>query len=137
MDNLTWVTLPAEIGSLRSASAFLRQGATCAGMSEEVCGKLDLIVEELVVNIALYAFPNGTPGTFDIGYSVAEPGRLFVQICDEGGEFNPFDSDPPDFTRGLADRPVGGLGIYLVKTIGESMKYERDRDRNVISFHIR
>ncbi len=134
MESLTWLTLPAELSSLHPACRFLRQGAAIAQFSEEDCAKLDLVIEELVVNIARYAYRDGERGTLDLGYSVAGPGQLFVQIRDAGIAFNPFSSDPPDFGRGLADRPIGGLGIFLVKSIAESIGYAREGDRNILSF---
>jgi len=137
MDNLTWLTLPAELASLQPATEFLRQGAVAACMSGEDCAKLDLVVEELVVNIARYGYTDGIEGQVHLGYHVGEPGLLTVQICDSGVEFNPFHADPPDFGRGLSDRPIGGLGIFLVQSIAESIGYERKEDRNVISFRMR
>ena len=53
----TWLTLPADVSSLQPFTDFVRQGARAAGMPESELGKLDLVVEEIVINIARYAYP--------------------------------------------------------------------------------
>ncbi len=130
---LTWLTLPAELASVEPFTEFVRAGARLAAIAESDAAKLDLIIEELVVNVARYAYPNGR-GMTRVGYAIAGPGSIFVQVCDEGPDYNPLDREPPDFTLGLADRPIGGLGIYLIKGLVGSLKYARDGDRNVLSF---
>jgi anti-sigma regulatory factor (Ser/Thr protein kinase) len=105
-----------------------------AGLTPADIDKLDLVLEELFTNVARYAYAEREAGDVEVGYIVQGPGRLLVRISDAGRKFNPLASDPPDFSRGLADRPVGGLGIFLVKSIAESITYERDGDRNTVSF---
>jgi anti-sigma regulatory factor (Ser/Thr protein kinase) len=133
---MTRLSLPAVLESLKPACSFIREGAQQASLSEDDCGKLDLVVEELVVNVARYGYPDGNQGAVDLRYDVLEPGRLIVEICDSGVAFNPLDSNPPDFSRGLAERPVGGLGIFLVQSIAESISYSRVDGQNIISFRI-
>ena len=43
-------------------------------------------------------------------------------------------ADPPDLSRGLADRPIGGLGVFLVRSMVDSIAYRREGDRNILSF---
>lgn len=127
------LTLPAEIASLQDVRAFIRSGAEASKLAPLEMERLDLILEELFVNVARYAYAPGH-GEVEIGYSVEGPGCLAVQISDSGREFNPLASDPPDFSRGIADRPLGGMGIHLVKVIARSIAYERRGGRNTLSF---
>jgi anti-sigma regulatory factor (Ser/Thr protein kinase) len=131
---LTWLTLPAELASLAPFTEFVRAGSRLAAIAESDAAKLDLIIEELVVNVARYAYPDGQSGMTAVGYAVDGPGTIFVRVSDEGAEYNPLERDPPDFTRGLADREIGGLGIYLIKELVGSLEYARDGGRNVLSF---
>ena len=64
----------------------------------------------------------------------AGPRKLHVEIADFGRVFNPLEADPPDLSRGLADRPIGGLGVFLVRSMVDSIAYRRDADRNILSF---
>src|SRR3954447_14897282 len=136
-DDLKWLTLQADLASLPEFTGFLRAGGKAAGLSETDLGRLDLILEELLVNIARYAYPEGVAGWSDVGYAIHAPGEIFVRVCDSGAEYNPLDKDPPDFTRGLADRPVGGLGLFLIKSYADSLSYTRESGRNILSFVFR
>ena len=124
---------PAEVGRLRDFCAYVRRGAEASELMPDELDKLDLVLEELFMNVARYAY---TPaqGDVEVGYAREAPGRLAVEISDSGRAFNPLASDPPDFSRGLADRPLGGMGIFLVKTIADSIRYQRDGDFNRLSF---
>jgi anti-sigma regulatory factor (Ser/Thr protein kinase) len=127
------LTLPAQIEYLETLRAFVRRGADATDLTPEEADKLDLVLEELFVNIARHAY---TPeqGHVEVGYAVEAPGRLFVEISDTGRAFNPLSSGMPDFSVGLAERPLGGMGIFLARAITHSIRYERDGNRNTISF---
>ncbi|MBV8895407.1 MAG: ATP-binding protein [Acidobacteriaceae bacterium] len=127
-------TFPAQTAQLASCFDFVHAGANAAKLDGEDINKLDLVLEELFTNLARYAYEQPDSGDVEVAYKVEAPGRMLVQISDSGRDFNPLASDPPDFSRGLADRPVGGLGIFLVKSIAESISYERNAGRNTISF---
>jgi serine/threonine-protein kinase RsbW len=131
--DMVLLTLPARITSLKDCCAFVRSGAEASHLAPQEMEKLDLVLEELFVNIARYAYAP-EQGEVEVGYMVEAPGRLAVQMSDTGREFNPLASDPPDFSRGLADRPLGGMGIHLVKIIADSICYHRSGGRNMLSF---
>ena len=125
--------LPASAGSISALSEFVRGGAVAAGIAESEFAKLDLILEEILVNVARYAY---TPeaGAVEVAYAQAGGRKLQVEIADFGRVFNPLEADPPDLSRGLADRPIGGLGVFLVRSMVDSITYRRDGDRNILSF---
>jgi serine/threonine-protein kinase RsbW len=125
--------LPASAGSISAFSEFLRSGAVAAGIAENEMVKLDLVLEEILINVARYAY---TPemGAVEVAYAQAGPCKLHVEIADYGRIFNPLTADPPDLSRGLADRPIGGLGVFLVKRMVDSIAYRREGDQNILSF---
>jgi serine/threonine-protein kinase RsbW len=126
------LTIPAHVSRLTEFCAFVRQGAEAAGLSDAQKDQLDLILEELFMNIARHAYAPGE-GEVEVGY-VADPGRLQVRISDAGHGFNPLAADPPDFSVPLADRPIGGMGIFLVRTLAGSLQYQREGGHNLVSF---
>jgi serine/threonine-protein kinase RsbW len=126
------LTLPARVESVRAFHKFVRVGAEAVGMESDDMDKLDLVLEEILVNIARYAYDGGV-GEIEVAYSVAA-GSLLVEITDSGRSFNPLEAAPPDLTLGLADRPVGGLGVLLVKQIVAALSYRREADQNTLSF---
>lgn len=98
--------------------------------------ELDLLIEEILVNICRYSYPEGAPGSVVLTYSIPEPGELAVEVGDQGVEFDPLNASPPDLTLNLAERPVGGLGIWLVKSFAGSLTYRREQGWNRLTFAI-
>ena len=133
-DSMVCRTFPAQTAHLNSCFEFVHAGARAAKFDAEDINKLDLVLEELFTNVARYAYEQPESGDVEVAYKVEAPGRMLVEISDSGRDFNPLASDPPDFSRGLADRALGGLGIFLVKSIAESISYQRNAGRNTISF---
>jgi serine/threonine-protein kinase RsbW len=130
---MTRLTIPAEVDALKELSAFVRSGAEAAGLPVDDLDRLDLVLEEVFMNIARHAYASGT-GDVEVGYQAEGPGRLLVEIWDAGKEFNPLAADPPDFGLPLAERPLGGMGIFLVRSMAGGLRYERVGGRNRLSF---
>lgn len=126
----------ADTTSLRTAMEFVRTGAQEASLPEARIGQLDLLIEEIFMNVCFYAYPDGRQGVVTLTYSVPAPGELSVEVADQGAEFNPLAAAPPDLTLNLESRPIGGLGISLVKALAPSITYRRDRDWNRLTFGI-
>jgi serine/threonine-protein kinase RsbW len=126
------LTLPARVESVRVFHQFVRDGAEAAGLQPADIDKLDLVLEEILVNIARYAYEAGS-GEVDVAYST-QAGSLLVEVTDRGRSFNPLEAAPPDLALGLADRPLGGLGVLLVKQIVGSLSYRREEGQNTLSF---
>ncbi len=97
------------------------------GIDEEAAKSLNLAAEEWVANVINYAYPKGTRGHVEMTAEIA--GRLLTLVIkDHGIPFDPTKHEDVDVEAELGDRPIGGLGIYLVKTIMDSMAYERTPD---------
>jgi anti-sigma regulatory factor (Ser/Thr protein kinase) len=107
-----------------------------ANLPESRMHELDLLIEEILANICRYSYPEDAPGPVIVTYSIPEPGELAVEVSDQGVEFDPLRVSPPDLTLDLAQRPVGGLGIWLVKSFSKSLTYRRDKGWNRLTFAI-
>ncbi len=123
--------LAAEEGGLARATAFLRTGGAAAGLAEGRLGELDLVLEELFVNVARYS----GAGAVEIRYTVG-PGVLEAEIADDGQAFDPLTRAEPELDLPLEKRPVGGLGIFLVRQMTRTLTYERDAEWNRVRFTI-
>ena len=93
---------------------------------------LNLALEEAVTNVIMYAYPEGTDGLVDIEAIIREESLSFV-ITDSGRHFDPTAKPEADITLSAEDRPIGGLGIYLVKNIMDTVTYERKDGKNILS----
>jgi|SRR5215469_9660744 len=128
------LTVTAKPSSLGAVTEFVRQGALQANLPDDRIGALDLLVDELIMNVCTHAYPDDRPGDVMVTYSVPAPGELSVEVADRGIEFNPLTADPPDLTLRLEARPIGGLGIHLVKTLAQSLAYRREQGWNRLTF---
>ena len=94
--------------------------------------QLNLAMEEAVVNVMNYAYPTGTKGDINIE-AVANDERLRFVIIDSGTPFDPTAKEATNVNLALEDRPIGGLGIHLVRQIMDSINYERIDGKNVLT----
>ena len=119
-----------------------RQISLLSSFVKDVFGRLDidpkqakeirLGVEEAVVNVIDYAYPAGTEGEITIHVSSDGREMKFV-ISDAGIPFDPTEIDKADTTLSVDERPVGGLGIHLVRQLMDSINYERMNGKNVLT----
>jgi anti-sigma regulatory factor (Ser/Thr protein kinase) len=130
------LTLLAQTDSLGTVTHFVREGARRANLPVARLGELDLLVEEIFMNIARHSYPKDLPGPVSVSYSVTGAGELSVEFGDRGVEFNPLSANPPDLTLDLAHRPVGGLGVFLLKAFAHSLSYRREQGWNRLTLGI-
>ena len=87
-----------------------------------------------MVNVISYAYPEGTEGSIDIEVTEHE-GVLTITLIDSGKTFDPTTQGIVDITAGLEDRPIGGLGIHLIRTIMDKLVYERKGGKNILTMN--
>lgn len=92
---------------------------------------LSIVIEELFVNVALYAYPGGS-GQATLKLDLIDKDLLMI-LKDKGIEFNPLLKKDPDITLKAEDREIGGLGIFMVKKTMDEMSYERKDNMNILS----
>ena len=100
-------------------------------------GKLRLeacvALEEVFVNVAHYAYGEGDGEvTLDIGFFEEDRSILF-RMWDTGIPFDPLQKPDPDITLSIAQRQIGGLGIFLVKQIMDSVTYTYENGKNILT----
>ena len=93
--------------------------------------KMLIVVEEVFVNIAHYAYPE-SEGQAVISMCF-EGDDVAITFEDEGVEFDPLQKEDPDITADAEHRDIGGLGIYMTKTVMDSVSYSRVDDKNILT----
>lgn len=107
---------------------------TAFGFDESDMARLNLVMEEAVSNIILYAYPQGEVHDIKITADFDSKTRnLNMVISDEGKEFDPTARGEVDISLPAEERQIGGLGIFLVKSIMDSVEYERKDGRNILT----
>lgn len=132
---MKYLTVPARTESLEDVQAFLEEQLENWACSPKMQMQLALVVEEIFVNIAHYAYPNGE-GDAVIGIQVkGEPPVLTLRFADRGIPFDPLSQPEADITLSAQDRPIGGLGIFLTKKIMDEADYAYADGQNILTLH--
>ena len=126
------ITLRNDVKEVEALGSFVKQVAGQLSLDKSLAGKLRLAVEEAVVNVMEYAYPKGTTGDVNIR-ATSNGRRLKFIITDSGVSFNPTEVAAADTTLSAEERPVGGLGILLVRELMDSINYERIDGKNVLT----
>lgn len=136
--------LPARLENLPRLRELALEAAAAVGLGDEWAGKVDLALEEAVVNIARHAYkaPPGEEGPGDVELScealpgVAGPGLRLV-LSDWGAPFDPLDmpdasleaSLEANLEADLEHRAPGGMGLFLIRSLARA-GYRREDGAN-------
>ncbi|MDL2256275.1 ATP-binding protein [Parabacteroides sp. OttesenSCG-928-K15] len=120
-----------ELDQLRLLHEFIEQSAGLFALDPKMCMQLNLALEEAVTNIILYAYP-GEKGKDILIRVEKKEESLVVTLVDSGIAFDPTAKEAPDTTLALDERPIGGLGIHLVKQLMTEVKYVREGNKNIL-----
>ena len=128
------ITVDAKVENLDNVLSFINERLDKLGCPRAVKMQIDVSAEELFVNVAHYAYAPGT-GTATVRFEYKEdPGRAVITLIDGGKPYDPLAKPDPDVTLSAEERPIGGLGIYMVKKSSDRMEYEYKDGKNVLTF---
>ena len=126
------LNIEAKTENLDKVLAFVDQHLEERGCAVQVQMQIDVAVEELFVNIAQYAYAPGI-GVATIRVELQEdPLMVVITFIDNGIPYNPLAKEDPDITLSAEERPIGGLGIYMVKKSMDEVSYEYKDGQNIL-----
>ena len=97
--------------------------------STDLLFRINLVIEELVLNIIDYGYDDNDH-EIELNFN-SDANSITIDITDEGRAFDPLNDAPePDVNSPLEDRHVGGLGVYLARTMMDELTYRRENSRN-------
>lgn len=135
MEETKELALEATIENLDVVNAFIDELLAPLECSPKKRFQLDLVVEEIFVNIANYAYGDRT-GQVVLRVSLQQaPPKMKLVFMDEGMAYDPLAKDEPDVTLPMEERDIGGLGIFLVKKNVEDIHYERKDGKNILTIY--
>jgi anti-sigma regulatory factor (Ser/Thr protein kinase) len=102
----------------------------------EVRREIQLVLDEVVSNIINHGYADSEPHTIIVALAV-EDRVLEIEVVDDARPFNPLRHDAPRTDQSLAERPVGGLGIHLVKQLMDDVAYNRRDGLNHLTLRMR
>ncbi|MDO4491401.1 MAG: ATP-binding protein [Lachnospiraceae bacterium] len=131
MDKLMEIRIKAEISEIPGACDAVAEAAAGFGMSMKGQQQMAVVLDELLSNIAYYAYPE-EKGLVTI--QAETEGEFFrIRVRDSGIPFNPLDCEEPDLSLDSEDRPLGGLGIFMVKKLTDGISYVRHEEENILT----
>lgn len=123
------VTLKNRLPEIRRLSAAVEAYGEVQAIPDKVVFQVNLALDELLTNIISYGYADGAEHEIAVRLSLDQR-TLTVEIEDDARPFNPLDRPPPDLEAPLEARPIGGLGVHLVRTFMDSVEYRQDEGRN-------
>ena len=126
------LVLPNDIETIPQLTEFIDLVAEEVGLDMSLTMSLNLAMEEAVVNVMDYAYPDGQKGNVDIEVTADQEWMTFV-ITDTGIAFDPTTKEDADTTLSAEERPIGGLGIFLVRQLMDDINYKREGNKNVLT----
>jgi serine/threonine-protein kinase RsbW len=110
----------ADLGRLPpQLEAFAEQ----AELPPDVAMHIDVVLDELLVNTISYGYPDGRAGRISLWIRVDDDVTIVIE--DDGDAFDPLSVDTPDLDADLEHRQIGGLGVHFVRTMMDSVDYQR------------
>lgn len=130
------LAVEATLNNLTAVLAFVESEAEKAGCPKKETKQLAVAIEELYVNVTSYAYMPDTGACaveLETGMSDDAGGWIRILLKDHGKKFNPLLQEPPDITLPIDDRPVGGLGILMVKELVDRLEYMHENGENILA----
>ena len=109
----------------------LEAGGRAAGLAEDAVSELRVVAEEVLTNIAKYAYAPGARPAVEMSFAFDDAAAI-VELRDRGRPVDPHAEPPPDLGAPLEQRPVGGLGLTLVRALVDEVRYVRDGPTNLL-----
>ena len=126
------LVLPNDIETIPQLNEFIDSVAEEMGLEMSLTMSLNLAIEEAVVNVMEYAYPEGQTGNVEIEVTADQQWMTFV-ITDTGIAFDPTKKEDADTTLSAEERPIGGLGIFMVRQLMDVIDYKREDNKNVLT----
>ena len=119
---------PAERASVvRGLEEFCRQQQ----IPKQVMNAADVALEEHLTNVLNYGYEAGAPRRVVVDLNL-DNGCLCVDVEDDGKPYDPLARPPVDTSLPLAEKPIGGLGVHLMRQFMDKLSYAREAGKNVL-----
>jgi len=131
MKILSQKTIPARLEYLRKSLDLVSSCARDQGFNQNKILEIELAAEEALVNIFNYAY-KGREGDVEIICKLDNSNNLIIEITDSGEPFNILSVADPDIRADISERQPGGLGVFLMKKLMDSIQYRYQGNKNIL-----
>jgi anti-sigma regulatory factor (Ser/Thr protein kinase) len=128
------VALKNDLAELERVSRVLDEFGQRHAIPAAALFDLHLALDEILTNVVSYGYDDHEEHAITVRLTL-RPQRIAIEVEDDGRPFNPLDAPAPDTQQPIDERPVGGLGIYLVRRVMDDLEYRRQEGKNVLVMH--
>jgi anti-sigma regulatory factor (Ser/Thr protein kinase) len=125
-----------DLGELPRAAKEVEQFGAERLLPRTVVSRINLALDEVLTNVISYAYEDDGTHEIEVHLEV-EDEDVVVEVTDDGRPFDPLSVAAADIDLSLEERPIGGLGIHLVRRVMDHVEYRRDGDSNVLTMRKR
>jgi anti-sigma regulatory factor (Ser/Thr protein kinase) len=126
------LTLRCDLDEVARADTWLQEFCASHGVIEDALYDLRLCLDEVLANVIRHGYGIGETGTILV--TIECPGdRVRLEVRDAAAPFNPLDAADPDLDVAPEDRPLGGLGVFLVRQLMDTVSYDYEHGENRLS----
>ncbi len=127
------LSISNDLQQVDTVSGFIKDIASRLEINKNTTSEIRLAVEEAVVNVIHYAYPAGSTGNIITLDARSDGETLTLILTDSGAAFDPTEVLDADTTMSAEERPIGGLGIHLIRQLTDSINYKRENGKNILT----
>jgi anti-sigma regulatory factor (Ser/Thr protein kinase) len=128
----TVVTLRGDLLEIPRVHGIVEELARTAGLSEADLNAINVSLDEILTNIIQHGFDDTGEHCITVRVAIDESHQATVEIEDDGRPFDPLEAKDPVLDTPIEERPIGGLGIHLVKHLMDAVEYRRHEGHNLL-----
>ncbi|MDR3332578.1 MAG: ATP-binding protein [Synergistaceae bacterium] len=126
-------TYKADMSEIDGVYSLISSSLAGSGAPESAARLLEMAADEIFSNIVNYGYGDSRDGgRIDVSSEVRD-GVAEITFSDDGVPFDPLSKAPPDTGAGADERPIGGLGIYIVRNSVDAIDYSREDGHNILT----
>lgn len=129
--NTLTVTCRNRLEEIRGVIERIDAFGASHGLPPDDLFRLALALDEVVTNVISYGYDDADEHRIEIRVDV-DGHAVEVRVEDDGRAYNPLDASKPNLSADIDERPVGGLGVHIVRTVMDELEYRREGERNIL-----
>lgn len=126
------LTLPNQRSEIAGLQDQLESFARQHGLAERALHDLQLALEEHLTNVVAYGYDDNLEHQIRVRVHLKLP-ELRLEVEDDGHPFNPLEQPTPDISKPIEERPIGGLGIHMMRKSLDGIEYRRADGKNILA----
>ena len=130
MDDHRAIVLTNQLAEIERVAQEVEAFGQAHGIAAKLIFNVNLALDEILSNVISYGYPEGGEHAITVRLAL-NAADLVIEVEDDGQPFNPLEIAPPDLNQTAADRPIGGLGLHLVRKVMDRLEYRREQGKNI------